>query len=397
MTSATASPKPTGNESATIYAALEMSKKSWVVAVQTPASSKLSRYTVKGGDSEELVRLLCCIREQARSEVDGPIEVVTCYEAGRDGYWLHRVLCANGIANQVMDAASLPVNQKQKRAKTDKIDVKTILRTLKAWHRGDPQACSMVQVPTPEQEDERRTMREYGRLKTEKSEHLSRIHSLTNLHGVWSFKPLRRDWRDQLESLWTADGRPFPPRLKGEIARECERLHQVQEMIKTIVREDWARRRTAKETARDKQPAQKTALEERAELIDYLTMLRGIGEITASFLVGEVFYKRFYNRKEVAGYVGLTPQPYKSGNMDADQGLDKAGNPRARWILIELAWNWLFYQPDSALSRWFRERVGDARGRQRRIKITAMARKLLVALWRYVTQGVVPEDAVVTS
>jgi transposase len=255
----------------------------------------------------------------------------------------------------------------------------------------------MVHVPTPDQEDARRPVREAQRIKKEQTGHINRIKSLTALHGIWTFKPLRRDWREQLERLHTADGQPLPPQLKAEIRRECERLHYIRGQLKELAREDRAHRREAKRSAESKQPEEKTALEQRAELIAHLKTLKGVGDVGASVLVDEVFFRDFENRQELAGYVGLTPQPNSSGPREADQGLDKAGNALARWAMIELAWRWLQFQPDSYLSRWFNERVGSARGRLRRIKLVAMARKLLVALWRYATQGIVPEDAVTTA
>ena len=255
----------------------------------------------------------------------------------------------------------------------------------------------MVHVPTPDQEDERRAGREAQRMKTQQTRHLNGISSLLALHGISTFKPLRRDWREQLDRLQTADGRPLPPRLKAEITRECERLHYLRGQLKELAREHRARRREAKRSAEGKQPEEKTALEQRAELIAHLKTLKGVGDVGASVLVDEVFFRDFENRQELAGYVGLTPQPNSSGTREADQGLDKAGNALARWAMIELAWRWLQFQPDSYLSRWFHERVGNARGRLRRIKLVAMARKLLVAFWRYVTQGIVPEDAVTTA
>jgi transposase len=307
------------------------------------------------------------------------------------------VLHANGIDNQIVDPASLLTDRKKKSAKTDRIDVHKILRALKLWHEGDTEACRMVHVPTPDQEDERRPVREAQRMKKQQTRHLNGIGSLLALHGIWTFQPLRRDWGEQLERLQTADGRPLPPRLKAEIKRECERLHHLRGQLRELAREDRARRREAKRSAQGKQPEEKTALEERAELIAHFQALRGVGEVGASVLVDEVFFRDFKNRQELAGYVGVTPQPNSSGPRETDQGLDKAGNALARWALMELAWGWLYYQPDSALSRWFHERVGNARGRLRRIKIVAMARKLLVALWRYATQGIVPEDAVTAA
>jgi transposase len=397
MMSTTSPSTPAEDESATIYAAMELSSKKWLVAIQAPDTDKTSRHEVTAGNSAKLVELLERARTRVQNGTNAPVAVVTCYEAGRDGFWLHRTLQGSGIDNHVMDPASLLTNQKRKSAKTDKIDVHKILRALKLWHAGDGQACSMVHVPTPEQEDERRAVREAQRMKDEQTGHLNRCSSLTALHGIWHFKPLRQDWREQLDRLQTADGRPLPPRIKAEITRECERLHYLRDQLKALVREDRARRREARRSAQRKAAEDKTALEQRAELIAHLQALRGVGEVTASILVDEVFFRDFRNRQELAGYVGLTPQPHSSGTKDTDQGLDKAGNALARWAMIELAWLWLHYQPDSDLSRWFHAQVGNHRGRVRRIKLVATARKLLVALWRYVTQGIVPEDAVTTA
>jgi len=397
MTHTTSPSTPATNDTATIYAAIELSSKSWLLAIQAPDRNKVSRHEVPAGDSAKLIAHLEQARSRVQEQTDAPVAVITCYEAGRDGYWVHRVLQDNEIDNQVVDPASLLTDQKKKSKKTDRIDVHKILRALKLWHEGDSEACRMVHVPTPDQEDARRPVREAQRMKKEQTGHLNRINGLTAQHGIWHFKPLRRDWWDQLEQLQTADGRALPPQIKAEIARECERLHYLRDQLRQLAREDRARRREARRSAEGKQSEEKTALEERAELIAHFQTLRGVGEVGASVLAGEVFFRDFDNRQELAGYVGLTPQPNSSGPRETDQGLDKAGNALARWAMIELAWGWLYYQPDSALSRWFHARVGNARGRLRRIKLVAMARKLLIALWRYATQGVVPEGAVTTA
>jgi len=396
MTSTTSPSTPAIPEAATIYAAIELSSKSWLVAIQAPDGKKISRHQVGAGDSDKLIAHLEQARARVQDATQAPVSVMTCYEAGRDGFWLHRVLRAKGIDNQIVDPASLLTDRKKKSAKTDRIDAHKILRALKLWHEGDAEACSMARVPTPEQEDERRAVREAQHMKKEQTRHLNRCKSLTALHGIWTFRPLRRDWRAQIEQMRSADARPLPPRLKAEIARECERLHHLRDQLRQLMREDRARRREAKGRAEGKPPEEKTALEQRAELIAHLQTLRGVGEVSASVLVDEVFFRDFRNRREVAGYVGLTPQPHSSGSKDTDQGLDKAGNALARWAMIELTWRWLYYQPDSSLSAWFHEQTGNARRRLRRIKLVATARKLLVALWRYVTQGIVPEGAVTT-
>lgn len=363
-------------EIATIYVALELSKSRWLVGFHTPLADKVSRYSVDGGDSGALLDRIGRVREQAERRLERPVRVVCCYEAGYDGFWLHRLLRANGIENQVMDPASLPVNRRARRAKTDRIDLAALLRALMAWHRGERQVCRMVRVPSPEQEDRRRRSRERERLVKERVQHIARIKGLLMTLGIRDFQPTRRDWADRLERLRTGDGRELPPALRAEVERECRRLWQVNEMIGAVARERDAAR-----------------VADERDRIEMLTRLVGVGEVSAGVLADEVFHRDFANRREVAGYVGLGSSPYNSGAVQRDQGISRAGNPRARRVAIELAWFWLRYQPESRLSRWFHERVGTTRGRFKRIMIVALARKLIVALWRYLTTGLIPEGA----
>lgn len=363
-------------EIATIYVALELSKSRWLVGFHTPLADKVSRYSVDGGDSGALLDRIGRVREQAERRLERPVRVVCCYEAGYDGFWLHRLLRANGIENQVMDPASLPVNRRARRAKTDRIDLAALLRALMAWHRGERQVCRMVRVPSPEQEDRRRRSRERERLVKERVQHIARIKGLLMTQGIRDFQPTRRDWADRLERLRTGDGRELPPALRAEVERECRRLWQVNEMIGAVARERDAAR-----------------VADECDRIEMLTRLVGVGEVSAGVLADEVFHRDFANRREVAGYVGLGSSPYNSGAVQRDQGISRAGNPRARRVAIELAWFWLRYQPESRLSRWFHERVGTTRGRFKRIMIVALARKLIVALWRYLTTGLIPEGA----
>ena len=356
--------------------ALELSKAKWLVGLHSPMADKVSRHTIAGGDAPALLTLIGAARRRAEASLGGTVRVVTCYEAGYDGFWLHRLLVAHGIANQVIDPASLLVNRRARRRKTDRIDLAGLLRTLMAWHRGEPQVCSMVRVPSPEEEDRRRRGRERERLVKERVQHLGRVKGLLMTQGVRDFQPARRGWRDRLEALRTGDGRPLPDCLKAEIARECRRLALVDEMLGELERE--------RDAASDGKAPQQAAL---------LTKLRGIGPTSAHLLAGEVFHRDFANRRQVAAYLGLEPSPWQSGQVDQDQGISKAGNRRARRVAIELAWLWLQHQPDSGLSRWFKDRVGVARGRVRRIMLVALARKLIVALWRYLASGVVPEGA----
>jgi len=366
----------TDMEPATLFVALELSKAKWLVGLHSPMADKVSRHTIAGGDAPALLTLIGAARRRAEAGLGGTVRVVTCYEAGYDGFWLHRLLVAHGIANQVIDPASLLVNRRARRRKTDRIDLAGLLRTLMAWHRGEPQVCSMVRVPSPEEEDRRRRGRERERLVKERVQHLGRVKGLLMTQGVRDFQPARRGWRDRLEALRTGDGRPLPDCLKAEIARECRRLALVDEMLDELERE--------RDAASDGKAPQQAAL---------LTKLRGIGPTSAHLLAGEVFHRDFANRRQVAAYLGLEPSPWQSGQVDQDQGISKAGNRRARRVAIELAWLWLQHQPDSGLSRWFKDRVGAARGRVRRIMLVALARKLIVALWRYLASGVVPEGA----
>jgi transposase len=316
------------------------------------------------------------------------VKTIAIHEAGLDGFWVHRLLQANGVESHVVDAASIAVNRRHRRIKTDRIDVETLLRTLMAWARGERQVCSMVRPPSPEEEDARRLTRERGTLVTERIRHANRIKGLLATQGVFDFEPMRKDRRRHIEQLRRWDGQPLPPRLKTELLRELDRLELVVSQIAAL------------EAERDRTLQAKQALTEDATrqptvqgIGPQLLRLRSIGPEFASVLALEAFYRKFANRREIAAYSGLAPSPWKSGGIDVEQGISKAGNSRLRRTMIQLAWLWLRHQPGSDLSRWFHQRVGDRRGKIRRITIVAVARKLLVALWRYVTQGVVPVGA----
>jgi transposase len=362
--------------------AIELSKASWVVGVQTPLSNKTSQYRLTAGDWKSLLKLIERIRRQVSRELGRPVEMISCYEAGYDGFWLHRLLEAHGVRNYVLDPASLLVNRRARRAKTDRIDVERMLRALGRYLRGELDACSVVRVPSVEQEDARRLHRERHRLIQERVQHVNRIKGLCATQGIYDYEPLRSDRKAQLEGLRTGDGRTLPARLKAEIIRELHRLELVLKMVAEI------------EAERDAIVTQAAPQHLNAGKIKALANLKSIGPEFATTLVGEVFYRSFDNRRQVGSYVGLAPSPFSSGATDRDQGISKAGNPKARSTAIELAWMWLRYQPDSTLSIAFRQRVGDCKGRVRRIAIVALARKLLVALWRYLETGLVPAGAV---
>ena len=345
-------------------------------------SDKISRHTLKAGDGKELLDLCERIRTRVARETNKRVEIVSCYEAGYDGFWLHRLLEAHGIRNYVIDPASLQVDRRARRAKTDHVDVQRMLRSLMAYLRGEPKVWSVVRVPSVAEEDDRRLHRERDRLINERIQHVNRIKGLLAIHGIYDYQPLRRDRMQRLEQLHTTDGRPLPPRLKAEILRELKRLELAIAMIKAI------------EAERDAIASAKTETEHTsAKKIQDLVKIKSIGPEFATILVGEVFYRSFDNRKQLGGYVGLTPAHFQSGSMCRDQGISKAGNAKARTTMIELAWLWLRHQPDSPLSVWFRDRVGKLKGRIRRITIVAVARKLLIALWRYLETCLVPEGA----
>jgi transposase len=368
-----------------ILVAIELSKKSWIVGANTPLKAKTSQFQLAAGDWQALLKLIERLRHQVARELERPvveIEVISCYEAGYDGFWLHHLLEAHGVRNHVLDPASLLVNRRAKSAKTDGIDVERMQRALGRYLRGEMDACSVVRVPSLEDEDAKRLHRERKRLISERVQHVNRIKGLCALHGIYDYRPLRADRKAQLEGLRTGDGRPLPSRLNAEIRRELQRLELVVQMIKEVE----AERDAIIEEAAPQHP--------NADKIKVLAGLSSIGPEFATRLVGEVFYRSFDNRRQLASFAGIAPSPWSSGSIARDQGISKSGSSTVRTTMIELAWLWLRFQPGSALSIWFRERVNDGKGRVRRIAIVALARKLLVALWRYLEAGLVPTGAV---
>jgi transposase len=363
---------------ATLFAALDLSRSSWVVAICAPHVDRVSRHKLAHG-AEALLALLGRVREQAERVLGAPVRVVSGHEAGRDGFWLHRLLRGAGVENQVIDPASLLVDRRARRVKTDRLDAAALLRALMAWCRGEPRVCAMVRVPSVEEEDARRTTRERANLLKERVRHVNRVKGLLATQGIYDFQPLRPDRLERLEGLVTGDGRRLPERLATEIRRHLTRLALVLEMLAEVEAE---RDRAAAE-AEGKQAA--------------LLRLRGLGPESAAVLGAEIFHRTFANRRGVAAYAGLAPSPFASGGTCREQGVGKAGNPRVRRMMVELAWLWVRFQPESALSRWFTARIGVAKGRLRRLAIVALARKLLVALWRYVETGLIPTGAVLKA
>jgi transposase len=374
---------PIAGHSGTIFVAIELSQRSWLVVVHSPDRDRVSRHKLGGGDHEGLVALIETVRARAARALGSRPAVMSCYEAGYDGFWLHRRLSAAGISNFVFDPASIAVEQRGRRAKTDRIDGEVMLRTLMAHCRGEPRVVRIVRVPNREQEDVRRGSRERQRLIQEQTGHINRIKALLRLHGLAAGNPRRRDWPHWLEAQRDWQGEPVPVHLVAELKREQARLLQVGEQLGAVAAAPAA---TASEPAA--QMAERTA---------HLMRLKALGPVFATTLTNEMFYKDFRNRRQVAAYCGLSPTPWRSGGMDREQGISKAGNRRVRHKAIELAWLWLRHQPGSALSVWFRQRTRDGNGRIKRGAIVALARKLMVALWRYLTTGLVPEGAVIKA
>lgn len=375
---------PTVGHIGTIFVAIELSQKEWLVTMHSPDRDRLSRHKLAGGNHGDLLELIEGTRARAARALGSAPAVVSCYEAGYDGFWLHRLLTAAGIANHVFDPASIAVEQRSRRAKTDRIDGEQLVRTLMAYCRGEPRVVRVVRVPSPEQEDARRQTREHKRLTNEQTAHSNRIKSLLRLLGMAVGNPRRRDWLKWLAAQRDWQGHAVPPRIMAELEREHARLMLVRQQLAALEEASA--------------PAELTpAAAEMAQRKDLLLRLKSLGPVFAASLTNEVFYKDFRNRRQVASYIGLAPSPWRSGGTEREQGISKAGNPRARERAIELAWLWLRHQRDSALSHWFLQRTVKASRRIRRIAIVALARKLMVALWRYLTTGLVPEGAVLKS
>jgi transposase len=357
-----------------LFVALELSDKKWKLALSDGNKRRL--VTIAAGDLVTLGEAVA--KARARFGLPEGVPIVSCYEAGRDGFWLHRYLLHCGVANVVVDASSIEVNRRARRAKTDRIDVEQLLRLLIRYHHGEKRVWSVVHVPSVGEEDARRLHRELERLKKERTGHRNRIQALLVSQGV-RLQP-RHDLLERLEAARLWDGSALPPDLQAEVRREEARLRAVDEQIRALEAEQ-ARRLEAAATPCHQQVAQ-------------LMRLRGIGLTSAWVFVMEYFgWRQFHNRKEVAALAGLTPMPYASGDSARDQGISKAGNRRIRSLMIQIAWGWVRYQPRSALSVWFNTRFALGGKRRRRIGIVALARRLLIALWRYVQRGVIPESA----
>jgi transposase len=379
-------PKPPGSldPATTITAVVELSKRTWLVGGHVPG---LERRPLKKTEDRAagLLRILTNWRKRAEQAGRSIAHIVVAFEAGRDGFWLARWLRRTGIEAFVIHPSSIPV-PRGARVKTDRIDTGMLLRAFSAWLRGEPDACRMVAIPAREEEDLRRPSRERAELVTERTRLRNRIRSLLTVHGLSEINPNSPATFRKLEQLRTAEGEPLPPHARAEIERLFERLALVKNQIK-VIEADYARR-----TVENKRVEGEHSFAAQARRrFQQLVTVTGMGAATAATLVAEVFMRNFADRRALARFVGLTGTPDESGSRRRDRGLMKAGSARVRHIMIQLAWRMLYHQPNSALVQWYRDRVAKANGAGRKTFIVALARKLLIALWRFVQSGQVPE------
>lgn len=359
-----------------ILVALELSNSIWLVGTRLAGAQKSRMHRINAGDTAALLKLFEGLRSRQPTISEQTTSIACCFEAGRDGFWLHRLLTANGIPTYVVEPTSILVNRRAKRAKADRLDAEGLLRVLAAYLAGDSQICSMVRVPTPDEEDGKPMHREREHLVQDRTRIENRILALLAAQGIRS-RPSLRNWERDLAALKTGDGRELPPRLASEVNRLRRRLG----LVLDLIRELDAERDEVLTAAPDDILTSKVVA---------LRSIYGVGDNFAAVLAREVFYRPFGNRKQLASYVGLAPMPHQSEDMDRDRHIGRAGNARARKTLVQLAWLWLRYQPESERSAWFRQRVGKLQGRTRRIAIVAMAGKLLIALWRFTETGEIP-------
>jgi transposase len=362
-----------------IFVSLELSRSKWLITSLSPGrGEKMSKHMVVGSDVAAMLACFAELKRKAQARTGRNFPIIIIQEAGLDGFWIHRVLQTEGIESHVVDPASIAVSRRRRRAKTDKFDGEALVLALLAYKRGEPRVCKMVRAPTPGEEDLRRISRERKALINERIRHVNRIKGLLFGQGISGYEPLRRDRRKELEKLRTGDGRPLSPHLKAQLSRELDRIELLLKQINDV------------EDARD---AMFAAAQVSIPTPGLLLRLKGIGPEFAAALWTEGLSRHFDNRRQVAAYAGLAPTPWQSGKVDHELGVSKSGNPRLRTTLIQVAWLWVRHQPGSALTIWFKERVKHNGGRLKKQTIVALARKLLVAIWKYVNAGVVIEGA----
>jgi transposase len=361
-----------------LFVSLELSKSKWVLT-SSEGGVSLRRIVIDAASWDRFSQELAAAKKKFKLSEN--TRVVSCYEIGRDGFWIARKLMSLGITVHVVDSASIEVNRRKRRLKTDRVDGETLLRMLIRYERGEKKLWSVVQPPDENAEDVRRPTRELQRLKKERTGHRNRIGSLLALEGL--ALPAGAGFEDELELLRRWNGNPVGDNLKRELCREVVRLRVVEQQIKQL-------KTAQKQKLKAPQLGEKDAY---IQHVKALMRLRGLGNSSWVLVVEFFGWRKFSNGKEVGALAGLTGTPYSSGGSRRDQGISKAGNPRVRALMVELAWCWIRYQPHSKLTKWFEEKYGGGNSRSRRSGIVAVARKLLVVLWRYLEYGQVPEGA----
>ncbi len=364
-------------QGSTLVAVIELSLSSWLVAGLVPG---VARQPLKKLDPDEaqLLRLLQRWRDEAARSGCTIERIVVAYEAGRDGFWLARWLRAHGIEAHVIHSTSVAVSREHRRAKTDRLDTAMLLRVFMGWLRGEPGHCGMVAVPTIDEEDAKRPHRERENLVGERTWIVNRMKAALVRLGIRGFKPELRRAPQKLDGLRTPEGLPIPPNTLDEIRRDLARLAMVREQIDGIEQARLVRIEQAPETGPN-------------AMVRLLASVVGVGIETADMLVQEVLSRNLRDRRAVARYAGLTGSPDESGSKRREKGLAKSGNARVRRGLIQLAWRFLLFQKDSALAQWYRARTGGANGARKTTMVVALARKLLIAMWRMVTTGEIPQ------
>jgi transposase len=358
-----------------LYMALELSARRWQLAFGLGLATPSRRRTIPAGDETALRQELAAARQRFGLAATAPVR--SCYEAGRDGFWVHRLLERIGVINVVVDSASIEVSRRRRRAKTDRLDAEALLRRLIRYWLGERDQWKVVHVPSVAVEDARHTERSLAMLTAERTRSRNRLHGLLATHGVRL--KLTPTFGARLATLATPDGRGLPPGMIARLTVTWRLLQAIEQELRT------ARTAQAAEARAAATPA--------AVRTQRLQQLKGIRVHSAAVLAKEVLVRDLRNRREVGALSGFVPVPYQSGEAGHDQGISRAGLKAVRRILVEVAWSWVRWQPDSALTRWYRTRFGPGGGRLRRIGIVALARKLLIALWRYSEQGIVPAGA----
>jgi len=363
-----------------LYMAMELSQKEWKLGFSVGPGQAPRLRSVPGRALAVLMEEIRLARE--RFGLGKDVEVESCYEAGRDGFWLHRYLETQGVKNLVVDSASIEVSRRFRRVKTDRMDVGRLLGMLMRYHLGEKKVWSVVHVPSARAEDERQLHREMMALKKERTRHINRVKGLLASQGV--VMDIGVEFMDEIEAVRLWNGSRLPERLRKRLEREDKRMQLLKEQVGELEQE--------------RVEALRTSQEESVEQVRRLLRLKGIGVNSAWLYVMEFFaWRGFHNRREVGSLAGLTSTPYQSGESSKERGISKAGNRPVRGMAIEIAWSWLRYQPESALSLWYNRRCAEGSSRVRRIGIVALARKLLIELWRYLETGVVPEGAYLKS